>query len=179
MLTKALKEGVVKEYKEKFTKNPSLMVVEYKGMSVKQIQSLRRQLKKARVDFKVVKNTLLKKASEDTEVEKIKDLFVGPTAIALCSGDTAAVAKVFMDSMKEFSALQLKGGLVDGVVMGVEEISRLSKLPSKDVLLSQFAGLISSPLSNFVGTLSELQRRLLYLLNSVRDMKESQEKGED
>ena len=179
MLSKAVKQELVKEFNEKFRTNPSLMVVEYKGLSVKQMQGLRNQLKNANADLRVVKNRLLQIASQDTEVEKIKDLFVGPTAVAICNDDPTSVAKVFVDSMKELSVLKLKGGIIDGQVVGFEEVSKLSRLPSKEVLLSQFVALLSNPLSNFLATLSEIQRHLIYVLNAVKELKESDSKEQD
>jgi len=179
MLSRAVKQELVKEFNERFKTNPSLMVVEYKGLSVKEMQGLRKQLKNAKADLRVVKNRLLKIASRDTEADKIKGLFEGPTAVAICDDDPASVAKVFVDSMKVLSALKLKGGIIDGQVVGFEEVSRISKLPSKEVLLSQFAGLFLNPLSNFLATVSELQRLLLYALNAVRDSKGGESEDED
>ena len=172
MLSKTAKQELVRGFNEKFKTSPSLFVVEYKGLTVKNIEGLRRRLKRARADFKVTKNTVLKIASHGTDIEKIKDLFDGPTAVAICKEDPVSVAKVFTDSVKELPALKLKGGIVEGRVVGVEEVSKLSQLPSREVLLTQLLGLLSGPISNFMGTLLELQRRLLYVLESVKEMKE-------
>lgn len=175
MLSKSVKKEIVKEFNEKFKSNSYLFVVEYKGLTVKEIEGLRRNLKKAKANLKVIKNSLLKIASHDTDVEKIQDLFNGPTAVAVCKEDPVSVAKVFTDSLKVLPVLKLKGGVVEGRVVDANEIIKLSKLPSREVLFSQLLGLLSSPISNFMGTLIELQRRLLYALNAVKDMKE---KGE-
>jgi large subunit ribosomal protein L10 len=172
MLSKAVKEELVKELNQRFKINPSLLVVEYKGLTVKEIEGLRRRLKKANADFMVVKNTLLKIASRDTDVQKINDLFEGPTAIAICKEDPVSVAKVVFDSIKELPVLKLKGGVVEGRAVGIEEVAKISKLPPREVLISQFIGLLSGPMSNFIGVLLELQRRLLYALNAVKEMKE-------
>lgn len=176
MLNKALKQDLVREINDRFKAGPTVMVIEYKGLSVKEMQSLRRQLKKANAELRVVKNSLLRIASKETGIEKINDLFEGPTALAICDDDPAPVAKVFVDSMKAYAAIQLKGGIVDGKVIGSEEVTRLSRLPSKEVLLSQFVGMLSNPITNFVGVLTELQRRLLYVLNSLKELKEKEEK---
>ncbi len=175
MLSKTVKEEVVKEYNEKFKSNPYLFVVEYKGLTVKEIEGLRRNLKRVKADFKVIKNTLLKIASIDTDVEKLQVLFNGPTAVAVCKEDPVSVVKVFTDSLKTLPVLKLKGGIVEGKVVDTEDILKLSKLPSREVLISQLLGLLSNPISNFMGTLMELQRRLLYALSAV---KENKEKGE-
>ncbi|HSE83255.1 MAG TPA: 50S ribosomal protein L10 [Thermodesulfobacteriota bacterium] len=175
MLTKDAKQELVREYGEKFKDNPFFFVVEYKGLTVKEMELLRRRLKKANADFGVVKNTILKIASAGTDAEKIKDLFEGPTAIAISKADAVSVAKVFTESAKELPILKLKGGVLEGKVIGVEDVSKLSKLPPKDVLLGQFMGLISSPISNFMGVLAELQRSLIYALGAVKEMKEKEE----
>jgi large subunit ribosomal protein L10 len=177
MLNKAQKQELVRDFNERFKANPSLFVVEYKGLSVKDMEKLRRRLKKARADFRVTKNSLLKIASRGTEIEKIKDLFDGPTAIAICNENPVSVAKVFTESIKELPILKLKGGIVEGKIIGIDEVSKLSQLPSREVLLAQFLGLLSSPISNLMGTLMELQRRLLYVLNAVKDIKEKKDKN--
>ncbi|MBI2487228.1 MAG: 50S ribosomal protein L10, partial [Deltaproteobacteria bacterium] len=110
MLSKSVKKEIVKEFNEKFKSNSYLFVVEYKGLTVKEIEGLRRNLKKAKANLKVIKNSLLKIASHDTDVEKIQDLFNGPTAVAVCKEDPVSVAKVFTDSLKVLPVLKLKGG---------------------------------------------------------------------
>ena len=175
MLNKALKQDLVKEINDRFKANPTVMVIEYKGLSVKEMQRLRRQLKRAKAEFRVVKNSLLRIASKETGIERINDLFEGPTAVAICDDDPASVAKVFVDSMKAYPAVRLKGGVVDGKVIGSEEVTRLSRLPSKEVLLSQFVGMLTNPIANFIGVLTELQRSLLYVLNSLKEVKEREE----
>ncbi|MGH7890011.1 MAG: 50S ribosomal protein L10, partial [Thermodesulfobacteriota bacterium] len=89
--------------------------------------------------------------------------------------DPVSVVKVFTESLKTLPVLKLKGGIVEGKVVDTEDILKLSKLPSREVLISQLLGLLSNPISNFMGTLMELQRRLLYALSAV---KENKEKGE-
>jgi large subunit ribosomal protein L10 len=175
MLSKAEKQELVRELGERFKTNPSLFVVEYKGLSVKDMEKLRRRLKKAKADFRVTKNTLLKIASHETDVEKIKDLFDGPTAVAICKEDPVSIAKVFTEFVKELPVLKLKGGIVEGKIIGVDEVSKLSQLPSREMLLAQLLGLLSSPISNLMGTLMEVQRRLLYALGAVKEMKEKSE----
>lgn len=175
MLTKGAKQELVKEYSEKFQANPFLFVMEYKGLTVKQMEGLRRRLKKNNAELRVIKNTVLKIASNGTEIEKVKDLFQGPTAVAISRDDVVSVAKVFTESLREFPALKLKGGILEGRVIGADEVSKLSKLPPKEVLLSQFVGLIASPVSNFLGALAELERRFLYALSAVKEMKEKEE----
>ena len=171
MLTKAAKNEVVEHYSGVFKANPSVVFVEYKGLTVKEIQELRSNLKGADSELKVVKNTLLKIAAKDTKIEQITDLLSGPTAIAVCENDPAAVAKVFVKSVKDHPLLKIKGGVVEGNVVGADEITALSKLPSRPEMLSQLLGILSSPVANFLGTLTQMQTRLLYALEAVKDTK--------
>lgn len=174
MLSKAAKNELVREFNNVFKANPSVMVVEYKGLSVKELETLRANLKKADAQLKVVKNTLLRIAAKDTEIERINDLFDGPTAVAICEKDATAVAKVFVESLKKLPLLKIKGGIVEGSVIGEGQISDLSKLPSRQELISQFLGLLNSPVSKFLGTLNQLQSKLIYALNAVKEAKEKE-----
>lgn len=171
MLTKAAKNEVVEHYSGVFKANPSVVFVEYKGLTVKEIQELRSNLKGADSELKVVKNTLLKIAAKDTKIEQITDLLSGPTAIAVCESDPAAVAKIFVKSVKDHPLLKIKGGVVEGNVVGADEITALSKLPSRPEMISQLLGILSSPVANFLGTLTQMQTRLLYALEAVKDTK--------
>ena len=174
MLTKAAKNELVREFNNVFKANPSVMVMEYKGLTVKDLETLRANLKKADAQLKVVKNTLLRIAAKDTEIERINDLFDGPTAVAICESNPTAVAKVFVDSLKKLPTLRIKGGIVEGNVIGESQVSDLSKLPSRQELISQFMGLLKSPVSNLLGTLNQLQSKLLYALTAVKDAKEKE-----
>lgn len=172
-MSKAAKNELVREFNDVFKANPSVMVVEYKGLTVKDLETLRANLKKADAQLKVVKNTLLRIAAKDTQIERINDLFDGPTAVAICEKDPTAVAKVFVDSLKKLPLLKIKGGIVEGSVIGEGQISELSKLPSRQELIAQFLGLLKSPVSNFLGTLTQLQSRVIYALNAVKDTKDN------
>lgn len=172
MLSRAEKETITKDLNETFKTNSSLFVLEYKGLNVGEMESFRKELKNADGELRVVKNTLLRIASKDTSVEGLNDLFIGPTAIAICSGEPTAVAKAISDNQKKFEPIVIKGGMVDGTVMDAQEVERLAKLPPRDVLLSQLVGLLSSPLSNFVGTLKQVQSGILNVLTALKEKKE-------
>ncbi len=180
MLSKAAKSEIVEQYSKVFKANPSVVLVEYKGLTVKEIEGLRSNLKSVDTELAVVKNTLLKIAAKDTDIEQLSDLLSGPTAIAVCENDPTAAAKVFVDSTKELPSLVIKGGIVEGNVVGVEEITAISKLPSRQEMMAQLLGALSSPMSNLLGTLSQLQTKLLYALEAVKDTKsETSEAKED
>ena len=171
MLSKSAKNEIIEQFSEVFKANPSVLLVEYKGLSVKEIEGLRSNLKGADTKLTVVKNTLLRKAAKDTDVEQLNDLFIGPTAIAVCESDPTAAAKVFVDTAKDLPALVIKGGVVEGSVVGAEEITALSKLPSRQEMMAQLLGALTSPMSNLLGSLTQLQSKLLYALEAVKDTK--------
>lgn len=172
MLSKAAKNDIVKEFSEVFKASPSVMLVEYKGLTVSELEGLRTSLKDTDTKLKVVKNTLLKIAAKDTEIEQLGDLLKGPTAIAVCESDPTAAAKVFVKTAKDLPALVIKGGVVEGNVVSVEEITALSKLPSRQEMMAQLLGALSSPMSNLLGSLTQMQTKLLYVLEAVKDVKE-------
>ncbi|MEM7008224.1 MAG: 50S ribosomal protein L10 [Thermodesulfobacteriota bacterium] len=172
MLSKAAKNEIIDQFSAVFKANPSVMLVEYKGLSVKEIEGLRTNLKDADTNLTVVKNTLLKIAAKDTDIEKLNDLLSGPTAIAVCESDPTAAAKVFVDTAKDLPSLVIKGGVVEGTVVSANEIEALSKLPSRQEMMAQLLGALTSPMSNLLGTLGQLQTQLLYALEAVKDKKE-------
>ncbi|MEK6224334.1 MAG: 50S ribosomal protein L10 [Thermodesulfobacteriales bacterium] len=172
MLSKAAKNDIVKRFSEIFKANPSVVLVEYKGLTVAELEGLRSNLKDADTEFKIVKNTLLKIAAKDTEVEQLSDLLAGPTAIAVCESDPAAAAKVFVKTAKDMPSLVIKGGIVEGNVVGVDEITAISKLPSRLEMMAQLLGALSSPMSNLLGSLKQMQAKLLYALEAIKETKE-------
>lgn len=172
MLSKAAKNDIVKRFSEVFKANPSVMLVEYKGLTVAELEGLRSNLKDADTEFKIVKNKLLKIAAKDTEIEQLNDLLTGPTAIAVCESDAAAAAKVFVKTAKDMPLLVIKGGVVEGNLVGVEEITAISKLPSRQEMMAQLLGALTSPMSNLLGSLAQMQSKLLYALEAVKDTKE-------
>jgi len=172
MLTKETKQEVINQINERFKSTPSIFVVEYKGLTVKELENVRKDLKQANSELKIVKNTLLKKAAEDTDAGQLNEFFVGSTAIAFCDQDSAATAKVFVKSAKEYELLNIKGALLEGKVVSVEEIETISKLPSRVELIGQFMGLLNSPMSNLLYSLQNMQTKFLYALEALKEKKE-------
>lgn len=173
MLSKQEKIELGKQYSELFQNASSVFVMDYKGLTVKQIQGLRKSIKNANARFAVVKNSVLKYGAEGSDVEKIKDLFVGPTAVAITEDDPVSVAKLFVESAKEFTQVTIKGGLVDGSVVSEDQIKSISKLPSREVMTSQFIGMLNSPLRGFLCTVKNMQTKVVYAINEVKNQKEA------
>lgn len=172
MLSKETKQEVINQINERFKSNPSVFVLEFKGLTVKELENVRKDLRQTNSELKIVKNTLLKKAAEDTDAGQLSNLFVGSTAIAFCDEDSAATAKVFVKSAKEYELLNIKGGLLEGKVVSVDEIEKISKLPSRVELIAQFMGLLNSPMSNFLYSLQNMQTKFLYALEALKEKKE-------
>ncbi len=180
MQQKEDKKKIIDELAGIFQNPVSVLVIEYRGLDVKSMQSVRRQVKKTDAELRVIKNKFLVKACEGTEVEKIKDLFQGPTAIAICGQESPATAKVFTEARKEFEKLLIKGGIVEGKVCGAEEIEKISKLPSRQILISMFASVLATPMSNFANSLEQMRSKLLFGLEALKQTKDGgEEKAED
>ena len=163
------KTSDVAEIVEQFTDSAGAVLTDYRGLSVKQLQDLRRALGD-NADYAVVKNTLTRIAANQAGVEGFDELLVGPTAIAFISGDVVEAAKGLRDFAKVNPALIIKGGYIDGAPMDPAEIAKLADLESREVLLGKLAGamlaslsqavyLLNAPLSQFARLAGALQAK--------------------
>lgn len=167
------KQQIVDELKDKFAKTKVVIVADYKGLNVAAMNSLRRKLRDADVEFKVVKNTLLVRASEGTDAALIADHFTGPSAVAFSYEDPVAPAKVLTDFAKENGKLEIKIGTMDGKVIDAAGIQALSALPSREVLLAQVLCAMNGVPTGLVRTLNAIPTKLLYALQAIREQKEA------
>jgi large subunit ribosomal protein L10 len=165
------KVATVDELKAKVDGTSTAVVTEYRGMTVAQISTLRRQLRTLDADYKVFKNTLVRRAIEGTAVAPLEEFLVGPTAIAFVNGDISAVAKALRDFAKATPTLVVKGGVLDGKALNLSDLTALADLPSRDVLLARFAGLLASPLSTMAGLLKAIPQNFAYGLSALIDAK--------
>ena len=131
------KAGVVSEIKEKFENAKSVVMFDYRGLSVAEVTELRRKLRDAGADYKVYKNTLTKRALDELNID-MSEYLAGPSAIAFGT-DELSIVKVINDFAKEHDALELKGGIVEGKVAGLEDLKRYAAIPSRDTLLTMLA----------------------------------------
>lgn len=167
------KKKIVEDLKERFSKSKVVIVTDYKGLDVTTINSLRRKLRESQVDYHVVKNTLLIRASENTDVELIKDNFKGPSAIALGYEDPIAPAKVLTDFAEGHIQLEIKAAVMGNKVLDLAAIKSLSKLPSREELIGQLLSVLAGVPTGLVRALSDIPRRLLSVLNAVKNQKEA------
>jgi large subunit ribosomal protein L10 len=153
----------------------AIFAVDYRGISVSQVAELRAKLREADATFKVVKNSLTERAADQAGAETLKDYLAGPTALTFVRGDIATAAKAIADYARATQLLPFKGGLMDGAALDADQIRSLSRLPSRDVLYGQLVGVVASPVSGLVRTLSALVGGLASALDQVREKKQSGE----
>ena len=165
------KVATVKEVKNRVGSTSTAVVTEYRGLTVAEISTLRRNLRVLGADFKVYKNSLVRRAISGTEVESLTEYLEGPTAIAFIDGDLSAVAKALRDFAKDSPKLIVKGGVADGKALSFKDLVSLADLPSRDVLLAQFAGLLASPLRTMAGLLKAVPQNFAYGLSALLDSK--------
>lgn len=167
------KKEIAAELHENFSKSAVVIITDYKGLDVAAVTDLRRKLRDADVQYKVVKNTLLVRASEGTDVEAIKDYFKGPNAVAFSYSDPVAPAKVLCDFAKENSKLDISIGVLNGKVLDADAIKALSKLPSREQLLAQLLSTMNAVPTSLVTALSDAPRRMVNVLNAIKEQKEA------
>jgi len=168
------KEPVVQEIREKLSASAGAVLTDYRGLNVAEVTELRRKLREAGVEYKVVKNTLTRLAAAEIGLQDLNPYLEGPTAIAFGVGDPVAPAKIIAEFAKEHKELEIKAGVVDGKVIDVKGVKALAELPSREVLLAKLLGSMQSPMYGFAGSLQGVLRKFVYALDAVRQQKEAQ-----
>lgn len=143
------KSALVEEIATKLKDAQSAVIVEYRGLSVAEVTELRRNLRAEDVEFKIYKNTLVRRATESTGYEELNAQLTGPNAIAFGHSDAVAPARVLAKFAKDHEALVIKAGMVEGKVLDVEEIKEISKLPNREGMYSMLLGMLQAPVSKF------------------------------
>lgn len=143
------KQEAVQEIAAKISGSSSTVVADYRGLNVAQATELRKQLREAGVDFQVLKNSIVRRATEGTDYVALNDILTGPTAVAFSKDDAVIAAKILNDFSKKNDALKLKGGIVEGKVVSMEEVKALAELPSREGLLSMLLSVLQAPMRNF------------------------------
>lgn len=171
MITRADKAQEIASLSEKFGRAKAAFLVDFKGMTVEQVTSLRKKLVPVESEMKVVRNTLAIRALADhpSTESAIKGSFVGNNAIIFAFGEAPASAKALTDFAKEVEQLQVKGGVMDGQKLDVNGVKALANLPSKEVLRSMLLGTLQAPMSKFVGTLNAVPSGFVRVLAAQKD----------
>ena len=144
----AKKETLVQAAAEKFESAASVVIVDYRGLTVEEVTNLRKQLRDAGVEMKVIKNSILSRAAKKVGLDGLDEVFTGPTAVAFSNDDVGAPAKIIDEFAKDAKALEIKGGVIEGKVSSVEQITALAKLPNREGLLSMLLSVLQAPVRN-------------------------------
>ncbi len=154
-----LKQPIVEEIKETVKDAQSVVLVDYRGLTVEQDTRLRKSLREADITYKVYKNTMVKLAVDGTDLDSIKVDLEGPTAIAVSKTDATAPARVLSKFAKEAPALEIKSGVVEGTYYDAAGIKSIAAVPSREELLSKFLGSIQSPIANFARVIKQIAEK--------------------
>lgn len=172
------KKAIVADLKERLTGAKAAVFTSYSGLTVAQDTELRRKLREAGVSYQVVKNTMTRIAAKEAGLDGLDDIFNGTTALAIAGDDVVAPAKVICDFIKEnkldeAGKLFVKAGILDGRVIDTEEVKALASLPSREVLIAKILGSMQAPISGTVNVLQGVIRNAVYVLEAIRQQKES------
>ena len=168
-MNKEQKTALVEEIAGQIQDSDAVFAVDYRGISVPQAAELRTRLRDADATFRVVKNSLTKRAADKAGADAIRALLDGPTALTFVHGDAALAAKALADFGRAEDVLEFKGGLMDGAEVTVDEIKAISRLPARDVLHAQLVGMTAAPLTGLVGGLNALIAGLALQLGQIAE----------
>ena len=165
------KKLVVEEIKQKIQGAKSVVFVKFQGLTVAQDTELRREFRKNNVEYKVLKNTLVRRAFNELGVTDFDEDLNGPTSVAFGADETGA-AKVIAEAVKKYeNKVEIKSAYVDGGKVDVAGVNALASMPSKEELIAKMLGSLQAPISNFVGVLSAMPRSLVIALNAIAEKK--------
>ena len=154
-----LKQPIVAEISENIKGAQSVVLVDYRGLTVEQDTRLRKELREAGVVYKVYKNTMMNFAFKGTEFEALSEYLEGPSAVAISTTDATAPARIICKFAKEAKALEVKGGVVEGTAYDAKGITAIAEIPSREELLSKLLGSIQSPITNFARVMKQLAEK--------------------
>ena len=163
------KSATIEEIAAQIEASEAIFAVDYKGISVPQAAELRAKLRESDASFRIVKNRLSKIAAGKAGEERLDDLLKGPTALTFVRGDTAQAAKTISSFSKENDVLTFKGGFMEGLSLDEDRFKAIAKLPGREVLIGQFAGVVASPLTGLVRGLGSLIQGLASQLGQIAD----------
>jgi large subunit ribosomal protein L10 len=167
------KVQLVEQWSADFKETPHAVLVDYRGLTVEQATNLRAKIREAGSSYKVLKNTLGRRAVADSPLELLKEHMVGPTAMATAKEDPVAMAKALMDFAEDNPKLEIKIGVLNGEIIDSDQIKALSKMPSREELLAKLLFLLKAPVQGLATSLSAITRDLAVVLNQVAQQKEN------
>lgn len=164
------KENIVSRISADMEANSVMLLIDYKGITVNEDTAFRRSLREAGMTYYVAKNTFLKIAAHEKDIDALDSYLEGTTAVVF-GNDPVALAKAVVDFAKDHKAVKVKAGLMDGALLPIDKLDALAKLPSREVLLSQVVGGMQAPLTGFAGALQGLLRNLVSVLDQIKEQK--------
>jgi large subunit ribosomal protein L10 len=168
------KKAAVAELKDELSKARAMIVADYRGLTVSDISAVRRNLRGEGITYRVVKNRLAKIAAQDAGNGELTELLEGPSALAMTSGDEVTLARTFLDAVRPFRTVTVRGAVLSGRRIDADSVTRLAALPSREILLGQLAGGMASPLSSMASLLSAPLRNLGYALSQLAEQRGQQ-----
>jgi large subunit ribosomal protein L10 len=148
------------------------ILTDFRGLNVGELAQLRAKLRESGIEYKVVKNTLMRRAAHSLGIEDLASLLEGPTAVAVSPTDPIGPARILLEYIRQMRKLEVKGGLVEGRVLTASQIKSLAELPSRPEILASVLGSMQAPLGGLVGVLTGLQRNLVYAVEQIRKQQE-------
>lgn len=174
---KSLREketAIINDLKNKLDSARLSVLTDFRGLNVKEISELRNRLRSEGIEYKVVKNTLIKLAIKDINLSSLNEHLNGPTAIAIDLNNTISLAKALIDFDKKYKKIDIKAGVLQGRVIEASKIKELANLPSKEILLAKLVMTLNSPITNIVNVLSSPARSLVMCLRAIKEQKEKE-----
>ncbi len=168
------KAAEVDDLNGRFAKAKIAIATDYRGLTVADFQELRIELRKNNAEIRVAKNTLLKRAVHDTSFEQLQEHFTGTTAVTVSYDDPVSPAKVLAAFAKDHDELVIRGGVLDGKSLTVDDLKALSKLPSREVMLAQLLSVMQAVPTGFVRVLNAVPQSMVFALQAIKDKKEQE-----
>ncbi|RKG89046.1 50S ribosomal protein L10 [Corallococcus terminator] len=168
-MLKSEKEVMIKELHEKFARTKSAVVAEFSKVDVETVTKLRRKFREGKVEYKVIKNTLARRAAEGTSLSVISDDFTGPVALCISYDDVVAPAKILMDFIKDMETIKVRSAVVDGRKVDVNGVKALAKLPGLNELRGQLLGMLNQPAGKLVRTIAAPGSQLARVIQANAD----------
>jgi large subunit ribosomal protein L10 len=165
------KEAVVNEIKQKFATSKTVVLADYRGLNVAEVTELRKKMREAGIDYKVLKNTMTSRAAKAANIDGLDQYLSGPIALAFSYNDYIAPAKIMAEFAKSHKKLELKAGVLDGKVIDIESVKNLAELPSREVLLGKVVGMLQAPIRGLVTVLAGPLRGFACAIEAIRKQK--------
>ncbi len=163
---------IVEEYTEKFKKAKGIYLTDYTGIDVRTVDDLRKKFREANIEYKVLKNRLARIAFNNVGITEMDPYLKGVTSFVIGYDDPVVPAKIITEFNKKTKKLALKAAYLEGTVFGPEDAAKLADLPTRDVLLSQFVGLLQAPLTKLLATLQAPMQKMVGVLESLKEKKQ-------